>query len=107
MSKYIASFDYFDESFIVLSAASGSISVALFATVIGAPVRIAGACSSLAFSNVYRIIKKLFKTTTNKKKKHGKVVMWTRNNLNRIESKVSEVLRNNEISHEDFITIIN
>ena len=107
MSKYIASFDYFDKSFTVLSPASGSISIALFITAIGRPVRIAGACSSLAFSNVYRIIKKLFKTTTNKKKKHNKVVIWARNNLNRIESKVSEVLTNNEISHEDFITIIN
>ena len=38
LSKYIAFFDYFDKSLIVLSATSGSIS---FATVIGAPVGIA------------------------------------------------------------------
>ena len=36
VSKYIASFDYFDKSLIVLSATSGRISIALFATVIGA-----------------------------------------------------------------------
>ena len=35
LSKYIASFDYFDKSLIVLSATSGSISIASFATVIG------------------------------------------------------------------------
>ena len=40
-SKYIASFEYFDKSLIVLSAASGSISISSFATVIGTPVRIA------------------------------------------------------------------
>ena len=34
LSKYIASFDYFDKSVIVLSAATGSISIASFATVI-------------------------------------------------------------------------
>ena len=34
LSKYIASFDYFDMSLIVLSATSGSISIASFATVI-------------------------------------------------------------------------
>ena len=34
LSKYFASFDYFDKSLIVLSATSGSISIALFATVI-------------------------------------------------------------------------
>ena len=38
LSKYIASFDYFDKFLIVLLAASGSISIASFATVIGAPV---------------------------------------------------------------------
>ena len=36
--KYIASFDYFNKSLIVLSATSGSISIASFATVIGTPV---------------------------------------------------------------------
>ena len=34
LSKYIASFDYFDKSLIALSVATGSISIAFFATVI-------------------------------------------------------------------------
>ena len=50
LSKYIASFDYFDKSLIVLSVTTGSISIASFATVIGAPVGIASAGFSLAFS---------------------------------------------------------
>ena len=33
--------------------------------------------------------------------------MLARSKLNSIESKISEVLTNNEISHEDFMTIIN
>ena len=33
--------------------------------------------------------------------------MLARDKLNSIESKISEALINNEISHEDFITIIN
>ena len=33
--------------------------------------------------------------------------MLTRSKLNSIESKISEALINNEISHEDFMTIIN
>ena len=40
LSKYITSFDYFDKSLIVLSVTTGSISIASFATVIGAPVGI-------------------------------------------------------------------
>ena len=52
------------------------------------------------------IIKKLLKTTQNKKKKHDKIVMLPRSKLNSIESKISEALTNNEMSHEDFTTII-
>ena len=33
--------------------------------------------------------------------------MLARSNLNSTESKISEALTNNEISHEDFMTIIN
>ena len=35
LSKYIASFDCFDKSLIVLSVTAGSISIASFATVVG------------------------------------------------------------------------
>ena len=38
LSKYIASFDCFYKSLIVLSVTTGSISIASFATVIGVPV---------------------------------------------------------------------
>ena len=68
LSKYIASFDYFDKSLIVLSVTTGSISIASFATVIGAPVGIISASFSLAFSISTGIVKKLLKTTKNKKK---------------------------------------
>ena len=107
LSKYIASFDYFDKSLIVLSVTTGSISIASFATVIGAPVGIISASFSLAFSISTGIIKKLLKTTRNKKKKHNKIVMLARSKLNSIESKISKALMDNEISHEDFETIIN
>ena len=53
------------------------------------------------------IVKKLLKTAKNKKKKHDKIVMLARSKLNSIENKISEALINNEISCEDFITIIN
>ena len=86
LSKYIASFDYFDKSLIVLSIATGSISIALFATVIGAPVRMISASCSLAFSITTGIVKKLLKITRNKKKKHNKIVMLARSKLNSLES---------------------
>ena len=58
LSRYIASFDYFDKSLIVLSATSGNISYASFATAIGALAEIASASFSLAFSIFTGIVNK-------------------------------------------------
>ena len=66
-SKYIVSSDYFDNSLVVLSVTTGSISIASFATVIGAPVGIVSASFSLAFSIFTGTVKKLLKTSRNKK----------------------------------------
>ena len=57
LSKYIASLEYFDKSLIVLSVATGSISIASFATVIGAPVGMMSASCSLASSNKKKLLK--------------------------------------------------
>ena len=107
LSKYSASFDYFDKPLIVLSVATGSIFIASFATVIGAPVGIMSASCSLAFSITTGFVKIFLKTIRNKKKKHNKVVMLARSKLNSIENKVSKALMDDEIGHEDLETIIN
>ena len=60
----------------------------------------------LHFLFLQELRKKLLKTTRNKKK-HNKIVMLARSKLNSIESKISKALMDNEISHEDFETIIN
>ena len=107
LSKYIAFCDYFDKSLIVLSTTSGCISITSFATVIETPVGIAKARLILAFSLSTGIVTKLLKITRNKKKKHNKIIMLARSKLNSIEGKVSETLINSEISHGDFMIIIN
>ena len=106
LSKYIASLDYFDKSLNVLSILSGNISIASFATVIGAPAGIIGASCGLTFSITSGFVKKFLKTIRNKKKKHNKIVMLARSKLNSIENKVSKALIDNEISHQDFMTIL-
>ena len=68
LSKYAFFFYYFDKLLIVLSVATGSISIASFATVIGAPVRMASASFILVFSISTGTVKKQLKTTRNKKK---------------------------------------
>ena len=57
ISEYIASFDYFDKSLIVLSVTTSSISIASFSTVTGAPVEMPSANFSLAFSTSTGVLK--------------------------------------------------
>ena len=90
-----------------MSEASGGISITSFAIVCGAPEGIASASLSFAFSITTGFVKQLLKITRNKKINKNKIVMLARSKLNSIEIKISEALIGNEISHEDFTTIIN
>ena len=76
LSKYLAFFDYFDKSLIVLSVRTGSISIASFATVIGAPVGIISASISLAFSISTGLIKKTIKNNKEYEKSIIKLLYW-------------------------------
>ena len=76
LSKYIVSFYYCYKSLIVLSATSGSISIASVTTVIGTPIGIASANLSLAFSLSTGIVKKLLKKLQIKIKSTIKLLCW-------------------------------
>ena len=45
-------------------------------------------------------------TTTDKKKKHDKILILAKSKINNIETLVSQALIDIEISHEEFITIL-
>ena len=77
-AKYIASFDYLDKSLIVLSVATGSISIASFPTAFGVAVGIGSAICSLAFSITTGFVKTFLKTKRNKKKNYNKIAMLAR-----------------------------
>ena len=107
LSKYIASFDYFDKSWNVLSILSGSVSIESLAIVIGVPAGIIGSSCSFTFSITSGFIKKFLETIRNNQEKHNKIVMLAKSKLNSIENKISKALIDNEISHEGFEIIIN
>ena len=107
LSKYVTAFDYIDKISIVLSAATGGVSIISFISIVGAPVGIASASFTLIFSLMAGIIKKLLSITRNKKKKHDKIFMLAKSKLNSIETLVSQALIDMEISHEELATILN
>ena len=49
LSKYVAAFDCIDKILIVLSAITGGVSICSFTSIVGAPVGIASASSTLIF----------------------------------------------------------
>ena len=74
---------------------------------IGVPAGITNASFSTAISISTGLVKKSRrkKTTRCKKQNQNRILMLTRTKLNSIESKISEALIKNEISHEDFMKI--
>ena len=116
-SKHIVAFDYFDKAFIFLSATSRGISIASFARIIGAPVRIARASFNFAFSIATGIVRKNIANNT-ERKKHYKIVMLARSELSNVDNSITTItmimimvitqaLINSEISHEEYTKIIN
>ena len=106
ISKYIVAFDYAGKIFITLSASFGTLGIASHATVVGIPVRIAGAPLTLIFTITTGIVKKLLNITRKKKKNHHKVIALARSKLNIIENLISQASIDFEITHEEFSKII-
>ena len=107
MNKYVTASDYIDKVLIALSAASGGVSIISFTSIIGAPVGIVSASFTLIFSLTTGIVKKLLNITREKKKKHDKILILAKSKLNSIDTLISQELIDMDISHEEFITILN
>ena len=63
LNKYLVSFDYLNKIFIALSASFGTLSIVSYASVIGAPVGIAGSSLTLIFTIGMGISKSLLTVT--------------------------------------------
>ena len=107
LNKCITAFDYIDKVLIALSATNGGVSIISFTSTIGGPVGIASVSFALIFSLTTGIVKKLLNLTRNKKKKHDKIFMLAKSKLHSIETLISQALIELDISHEEFITILN
>ena len=106
LSKYTAALYYTDKTLIVLSAASGGMSIISLTNVIRIAGGVINASLTLVFSLTTGIIKKLLKERRKKKKKHSKITMVVKSKLNSIESLMSQTLIDLDISHEEFKTIV-
>ena len=112
LNKYVTVFDYIDKGLIVSSATSsgvtsGGVSIISFTSIVAAPVGTASAIFTLIFSLTTGILKKLLNITRNKKKKHDKIHMLTKCEINSIEALIFQTLIDMDINHKEFVTILN
>ena len=107
LNRYVTTFDYIDKILVVLSATTSGVSIISFTNVIGTSVGIVSASFTLIFSLTTGIIKKLLNITRNKKKKHDQILMLAKSKYNSIEALISQALNDINISHKEFITILN
>ena len=107
LNKYLVSFDYLDKIFIALSASFGTLSIASYASIVGALAGIEGSSLTLIFTKGTGISKSLLNVTKKRKKKHNKIIVLAKNKLNMIDTLLSSALNDSEISHEEFTNIIN
>ena len=107
MSRYVTIFDYIDKILIVLSATTSGVSIISFTNTINNSVGIISASFTLIFSLTTGIIKKLLNMTINKKKKRDQLLMLAESKFNSIETLILQALGDLDISHEEFIIILN
>ena len=107
LNKYVPAFHYIDKFLILLNATSGGVPIISFTSIIGVPVGITSPSFTLFFSVTTGIVKKLLDITRKKKKKHDKILMLAKSKLNSVETLISQALIDMEISHKEFITILN
>ena len=106
LNKNVTAFDYIDKILIVLSATSSGVLIISFTSIAGAPVGIASASLTLFFSLTTGIVKKSLNITRNKKKKDDKILMLGKRKL-KITETISQALIDMDLSHEEFVTILN
>ena len=104
VNKYVTIFDYIDKILIVLSVTNSGVSIISFASTIGVPAGIAS--FTLIFSITAGIIKKLLSTTIKRKKKDDQILMLAKSKYNSIETLILQAINDMDISHKEFITIL-
>ena len=107
LNKYVTIFDYIEKILIVLSATTGGILTISFTNLIETSVGIASARFTSIFSLTTGIIEKLLNTTIKKKKKHDQILVLAKSKYSSIEALISQALNDINISHKEFITILN
>ena len=101
--KYL---NYAENLLVLVSTVTGYISISAFASLVCVPVGITSSAVGLKICAITAGIKK-YKSIIKKKKKHDKIVLLGKDNLNTIEVLISKTLIHSYTSHDEFVSINN
>ena len=95
--------NYIDHLLIVISTITGCVSISVFPSLVAIPIGIRSSAIGLKICAITAGIKN-YKSII-KKKKHDKIVLLAKSNLNSIEVLISKVLIDSNLSHDEFVLV--
>ena len=99
--------NYIDRTFIAISAFTGFVSISAFASLVGIPIGFTSSAIGLKICVITAGIKKYKSKNKKRKKKHDKIVLLAKSELNSIEALISKPWIDSNISHNEFVLINN
>ena len=99
--------DYIDHLLIVVSTITGCVSTSAFASLVAFSIGITSSSIRLKICAKTAGIKKYKSIIKKKKKKHDKIVLLAKSELNSIAVLISKALIDSVISHDEFVLINN
>ena len=87
------------------STITGCISISAFASLVGFPIGITSSAIELKMCTITAWIEKYKSIIKKKKKKHDKIVLLAKSELNSIEVFISKTFIDSVISHDEFVLI--
>ena len=95
--------NYIEHFLILDSAITRCISISTFVSLIGIPIGITISAIGLKICAIAAEVKKYSSIIKKKKKKHDKIVLLAKPELNGIEVLISKALINSNISNDEFV----
>ena len=96
--KVCTTLSYIERLLILVSTATGCVSISAFALLFGIPIGITSSAVGLKICAITAGIKKYKSIIKKKKKKHDKIALLAKTKLNTIEVVISRTLINSHIS---------
>ena len=103
--KVCTTLSYIEHFLILASTITGCISISAFASLLVVPIGNTSSAKGLKMCAITARINKYKSIIKKKKKKHGKIVLLAKSELNSIEVLICKSLIDTSISHDEFVLI--